>query len=121
MTIGRPWTLTLGEVEHVDGPPFDRDQRAACRLRRPGRDLYGPDGHGGRAVRSHPDDAAFLDRQDWQSSELPCAYGRHPAAPTIAYGTDRICRDDLAWRLHLDRCDATDAGRDHTPTLAPAQ
>jgi hypothetical protein len=48
-------------------------------------------------VRSHPDDAAFLDRQDWQSSEQPCAYGRHPSAPTIGYGPDRICRDDLAW------------------------
>ena len=66
-------------------------------------------------MRSHPDDIAFLDRQAWDPDGRPCGYGRHPTAPTIAYGEYWICRDDLAWRLHLDRCDATDAGRDRTP------
>jgi hypothetical protein len=72
-------------------------------------------------VRNHPDDVAFLDRLPWDAaSGQPCGFGRHPHSPTVPFGDDRICRDDLAWRLHLDRCDALDAGREHTPALLPA-
>lgn len=72
-------------------------------------------------MRSHPDDAAFLDRLEWDPDGLPCAYGQHDPVPTIAYGSDWICRKDLAWRLHLERCQAADAGLEHAPTLSPAQ
>ncbi len=73
-------------------------------------------------MRSHADDAALLDGLTFTTGR-PCAIarGRHPDAPTAHYGGDWICRDDLAWRLHLDRCDALDAGREPTPSLAPAQ
>ena len=73
-------------------------------------------------MRTHPDDAAFLDRLAFTTGH-PCAIGRgqHPDAPTARHGSDWICRDDLAWRLHLDRCDATDASREPTPSPAPAQ
>ena len=75
-------------------------------------------------MRSHPDDAAFLDRLSFTTGH-PCGYDygcdRHPDAPTVRYDGDWICRNDLAWRLHLDRCDALDASREATPSLAPAQ
>ena len=69
-------------------------------------------------MRIHPDDAVLLDRLTFTTSQ-PCAIGRgqHPDAPTAHYGGDWICRIDLAWRLHLDRCDAIDARREHTSTL----
>ena len=75
---------------------------------------------GGDPVRSHPDDAAFLDRLSFTTGQ-PCEYGQHPAAPTVRYGETWICREDLAYRLRLEREQATDAGREHTPTLTPAR
>ena len=72
-------------------------------------------------MRIHPDDAALLDGLTFTTGQ-PCVIARqHPDAPTAHYGGDWICRNDLAWRLHLDRCDALDAGREPAPSLAPAQ
>jgi len=71
-------------------------------------------------VRIHPDDAAFLDQLDWALGPS-CDYGAHPNAPTVQYGGDWICRDDLTYRLRLEREQAADAGMGHTPTLAPAR
>lgn len=71
-------------------------------------------------MKSHPDDAAFLDRLAFTTGQ-PCDYGQHPEAATVRYGGDRICREDLAYRLRLEREQATDAGREHAPTLAPAR
>ena len=73
-------------------------------------------------MRIHPDDATLLDGLVFAIGQ-PCAIarGQHPEAPTARYGGDWICRNDLAWRLHLDRCDALDAGREPASSLAPAQ
>jgi len=45
-------------------------------------------------MKNHPDDAAFLAQLTWTNGG-PCGYGRHPDAPTVRYGDDWICRDDL--------------------------
>jgi len=73
-------------------------------------------------MKTHPDDAAFLERLTFTTGQ-PCDYGRgqHSDAPTVAYGDDWICRDDLAWRLHLERCHSLDTARAHAPCLVPAQ
>jgi hypothetical protein len=70
-------------------------------------------------VRNHPDDLAMLDRQEWDPAGQPCDYGQHPDAPTIPYGKEWICRDDLAYRLYLDRGQWLGADTDHAPAPAP--
>ena len=73
-------------------------------------------------MRIHPDDAAFLDGLAFTTGQ-PCAIarGRHPDGPTTHYGDDWICREDLAYRLRLEREQAADNLREHTPTLTPIQ
>ncbi len=72
-------------------------------------------------LKIHPDDAALLDRQEWDPDGQPCGYGKHPPAPTTPYGGDWICRKDLAWRLYLDRCAATNAELEATADQTSAQ
>ena len=71
-------------------------------------------------MKNHPDDAALLAQVAFTTGQ-PCGYGQHPDAATVRYGETWICREDLAYRLRLEREQAYDAGREHTPTLTPAR
>ena len=70
-------------------------------------------------MRSHPDDEALLDQLTF-TQDHPCAIdrGQHPHAPTARHGDDWICRTDLTWRLHFERCQTAD-NHPRTPTPAP--
>lgn len=53
-------------------------------------------------MRDHPDDAAYLDSLTWTDGR--CEVCRHTTTePTAIHANMRLCRDDLAYRLHLDR------------------
>ena len=74
-------------------------------------------------MRIHPDDAALLDQLAFTPTH-PCSYdgfSRHPDAPTVLYDGDWICREDLAYRLRLEREQAVDARQEQASTLSPAQ